>query len=371
MWTYLKAKNYAGLRVALAALVLLHSGASRAYILGEGDSDSQLFLNFLELYAANASSASGENASSLVNSVRNNTSIYSTQIVKYDELSSQEKSPLSPGFRYNRKFEDSDLFIGFNYAETNEIEYLRQIYGNDNSFFRDKAKTTERTTGITFGWGPIDYTTQEGSGEFAFAYTTIRSRGPYEQFFYKTPSFLTAARIAANPSSSEAALDNYNLTSFSTGQLNFDIETYSLRSGYAWVLNDYMNFYGRMDLDYVQGNLKLSTFSIGSASQALAASTAASLPNANFVSFMDARLAGLLLRLELGLVAKLMPGIGIRFGYYGQVPFLSLEIKESFDSFRLPGNDPYLTSFREPEPSSLSDRQTVLHGAFFAFVANF
>ena len=108
MWTYLKAKNYAGLRVALAALVLLHSGASRAYILGEGDSDSQLFLNFLELYAANASSASGENASSLVNSVRNNTSIYSTQIVKYDELSSQEKSPLSPGFRYNRKFEDHE-----------------------------------------------------------------------------------------------------------------------------------------------------------------------------------------------------------------------------------------------------------------------
>ncbi|MBI38070.1 MAG: hypothetical protein CMF59_00605 [Leptospiraceae bacterium] len=354
--------------------LLLPLAESKAYILGdETSTNTGLFLNFFELYAADAASSSGENASSLVNSVRNNTSIYSTQIVKYTEVSATKKSPISPGFRYSRKFEDSDVFIGFNYAQSNQISYFRQIYGNDNSFFRDQAKTTERTTGIVLGFGPIDYVTQdeEGSGEFAFAYTTTRSRGPYSQYFYKTPSFLTIARIAADSSSSEGALDNYNLLSYSTGQLNFDIETFSLRSGYAWVMGDYFNFYGRMDMDYVQGNIKLSTFSIGSASQALAASTAASLPNANYISYMDARLTGFLFRLELGLVAKLMPGIGFRFGYYGQVPFLTLEIKESFDTFRSTSNDPYLTSYREPEPSSLSDRQTVLHGAFFALVANF
>ncbi|MEQ8353067.1 MAG: hypothetical protein RH862_16380 [Leptospiraceae bacterium] len=369
MGSNLKAKKLSAL---LLVVMLYPQLEARAYILGEqDDSNAGLYLNFLELYVADASSSSGENASSLVNSVRNNTSIYSTQIVKYNELSSREQAPISPGFRYSRRFEDSDVFIGFNYAQTSQITYLRQIYGNDNSFFRDEAKTTERTTGITLGYGPIDYTTQEGSGEFAFAYTTIRSRGPYSQLFYKTPSFLTVARIAANPSSNEASLDNYNLISYSTGQLNFDIETYSLRSGYAWVLGDYFNMYGRLDMDYVQGNIKLSTFSLGSATQAIAASTAASLPNANYISFMDARLTGFLFRLEMGLVAKLLPGIGLRFGYYGQIPFLTLEVKESFDTFRLPGNDPYLTSYTDPEPSSLSDRQTVLHGAFFAIVANF
>ncbi|HBS05518.1 MAG TPA: hypothetical protein DEA96_11160 [Leptospiraceae bacterium] len=371
MGRFPKAKKFI---LLMAGLFLLPLGESRAYILSDDSSaNAGLFLNFLELYATDAASSSGENASSLVNSVRNNTSIYSTQIVKYTEVSSTEKSPISPGFRYSRKFEDSDVFIGFNYAESSQITYFRQIYGNDNSFFRDQAKTRERITGITLGFGPIDYTTQneDGSGEFAFAYTTTRSRGPYSQYFYKTPSFLTIARIAADSSSSEGALDNYNLLSYSTGQMNFDIETYSLRSGYAWVMGDYFNIYGRMDMDYVQGNIKLSTFSIGSASQALASTATPSIPNANYISYMDARLTGFLFRLELGLVAKLMPGIGFRFGYYGQIPFLTLEIKESFDTFRSSANDPYLTSYREPEPSSLSDRQTVLHGAFFAIVANF
>ncbi|MCB1138513.1 MAG: hypothetical protein KDK23_07130, partial [Leptospiraceae bacterium] len=129
--------------------------------------------------------------------------------------------------------------------------------------------------------------------------------------------------------------------------------------------------YGRLDMDIVLGNLKLSTFSVGSANQALAASTAASLPNPNYISYMNARLTGFLFRLEGGLVAKLMPGVGLRFGYYGQVPFVNIEIKDSLDTYRSLSNDPYYTNLRDPEPTSLSDRKTFLYGAYFAVVANF
>ena len=359
--------------ILTVALTLISFQDSRAYIISDESpaGNAGVFLNFFEFYAANLASSSGESASSLVNSVRDNGSIYSSQIVKYDEVSSSQSSPLSPGFRYSRKFEDSDWFIGINYATTSEVTYLRDIYGNDNSYFKDEAKTKESTTGIVLGIGPIDYTTEEGSGEFAFAYTKTRSKGPYSQLFFKNPSFVTVARIAADPSSSEAALDNYNLISYSTGQMNYEIETYSLRSGYAWALNSYFNFYGRLDMDIVLGNLKLSTFSVGSANQALAASTAASLPNPNYISYMNARLTGFLFRLEGGLVAKLMPGVGLRFGYYGQVPFVNIEIKDSLDTYRSLSNDPYYTNLRDPEPTSLSDRKTFLYGAYFAVVANF
>lgn len=344
---------------------------ARAYIFSDERPATQgaAYLNFLELYAANLASSSGESASSLVNSVRDNGSIYSSQLVEYDEVSSSQTSPLTPGFRYSRKF--GEWFAGINYATTNEVTYLRDIYGNDNSYFKDQARTEEQTTGVVVGLGPIDYTTEDSSGEFAFAYTVIRSKGPYSQLFLKSPSFVTAAQIATNPSNSQAALDNYNLVSYSTGQLNYDIETYSLRGGYAFSLNSYFNVYGRMDMDILLGNLNLSTFSVGAATQAISSGAAASLPNANYISYLNARLTGILLRMEAGMVAKLYPGVGLRFGYYGQVPFVNVEIKDSLDTYRSLSNDPFLTSLREPEPTSLSDRKAFLHGAYFAVVANF
>ena len=98
----------------LSALILANLLLQAPIAAEDSGPGSDLFLNFLELYAANPASSSGENASSLVNSVRNNTSIYSSQIVKYNEVSSQSSSPLSPGFKYSRRFEDSDWFIGVN-----------------------------------------------------------------------------------------------------------------------------------------------------------------------------------------------------------------------------------------------------------------
>ncbi|MCB1168320.1 MAG: hypothetical protein KDK33_19355 [Leptospiraceae bacterium] len=355
----------------LPALILANLLLQAPIAAEDSGPGSDLFLNFLELYAANPASSSGENASSLVNSVRNNTSIYSSQIVKYNEISSQSSSPLSPGFKYSRRFEDSDWFIGVKYAESNEITFLRTIYGNDNSYYRDQAKTRERTTGITLGIGPLNYVTDDSSSEVAFSYTTTRSRGPYSQWFLKSPSFVTAALIAQNPSSSEAALDNYNLISFSTGQMNFDIETYTFRAGYAGSVTDWLNLYFTSDFDYVSGKLKLSTASAGTVSQALSASTTATLPNPNYISYVDGRITGFLLKLELGTVFKLYPGIGLRVGYYGQVPFLNLEVENSFDTFRSSSSDPYLQGYSDVEPTSLSDRHTFVHGSYIALVANF
>ncbi|MCB1306482.1 MAG: hypothetical protein KDK37_19465, partial [Leptospiraceae bacterium] len=103
-----------------------------------------MLLNFLEVFAANSSTNSGETSSSLINSVRNNTSIYSSQIVKYTEVSANRQNTVSPGFRYNRRFEGSDFFIGVSYAETTNLTFLRQIYGNDNSYFRDRTNARER-----------------------------------------------------------------------------------------------------------------------------------------------------------------------------------------------------------------------------------
>jgi hypothetical protein len=346
-------------------------GTARANIFGEPSTETRLFANFLEIYAADAGSSSGESASSLLNSVRSTSSIYSFQVVEYDEVANQRTEPLSPGFRYRRSFDEGSFFLGINYAQSANNDFRRTILGNDNSVFRDEARTVEQTNGYTIGIGPMDYTTQEGSGEFYFTYSTIQSSGPFQQTQLKYPSFLTAARLAAEPTNSEAALDNYQLLGYSTGQLKFNVRSYALGGGYTGVLNDYLNLYFSGEMEYITGKLQLATLSLGSVSPAIAGASSSSLPNPNFFSYLDGRVDGFLIKLETGLVMKLWQGIGLRVAYFGQVPFLDFEVENSFDTFRTGSNDPFSTRLTDPQPTSVSDRQLFIHGLSFAFVANF
>lgn len=274
--------------------------------------------------------------------------------------SSQKSSTFSPRLQYSHSLGD-EFFVGVTFAQNEKKSNSRTFVFSNGLIQQDNTEYGVDEIGFKIGIGPLDYLTQDSSYEFAFSYSELSSKGPYNSFEFRSPVFnLTGSEITGS--------------GISLGQVEYRTKNYSLGWGYSVAMFEWLNFYLLGEAGFFTGQLKLSSFTQENlvASTAVGTTTVPTSRN-SFVGFQSQSgltgFFGMNFLFEMGFVWKVMDSLGIKYGGFYQFNFFNVgEIK----GLKLAtGSTPIQLDTVPDLTSALKDQEFGNLGVTIAAVKNF
>lgn len=275
--------------------------------------------------------------------------------------SSQNTSTFSPRLRYSHSLGD-DFFVGFTYAQNEKNSNSRTFVFTNGLVQLDNTSYGVDEIGFKIGVGPLNYLTYDSSYEFAFSYSELSSKGPYNSFEFRSPIFnLTGSEITGS--------------AISIGQVDYRTKNYSLGWGFSTSLYDWLNFYLLGEVGIFTGQLKLSSLTQERIIPSGTTSSTTVLPGTRnrFIGFQSQSgltgFFGMNFLFEMGFVWRIMDTLGIKYGGFYQFNFF--EVGE-ISGFNLAGGSPPIRLDNVPDlTSALKGKEFGNWGVTIAAVKNF